>query len=312
MPDLPWTVLDVLAEKPDEPTWESLPAIWDAYAAERAAGRSPLSAAVAVAVRADRLGHAFAVGYPAALEHLLPGAPLPCALCATEAGGNSPRAIATTLEPYGDGYKLDGTKTFVTFGTLAEELIVVARAGDKPDGRPDIVVVRIPANRAGVTLEELPPTSFVPEIAHARVTLDGVSVGKDERLEGDGYLGYLKPFRTIEDIHVLGATLGYVIGWARRVGTSNELFADLCADLVVLDALLAAEPLDPRTHIVLHGAYRSVTGTLCGDGFASVLARAAQDEHLRWERDEKLLAIASKAREARFQAASKVLGLTVG
>ena len=74
------TVLDVLAQERDEPTWQSLTHVWDAYAEERAAGCSPFAAGVRVAARADRLGHAFAVGYPAALEHLFQGPTvLPCA-----------------------------------------------------------------------------------------------------------------------------------------------------------------------------------------------------------------------------------------
>ena len=142
---------------------------------------------------------------------------LPCALCVTEANGNSPRAIATSLSPAPGGYRLDGNKTFVTFGTLAKALIVVARVGEKSDGRPDLAVVRIPAERVGVRLVELPPTPFVPEVVHASVHLDGAEVRDHERLAGDGYLEYVKPFRTVEDIHVVGATLGYLVGLARRV-----------------------------------------------------------------------------------------------
>ena len=312
MAEPPLAVLDALAQNRDEATWQSLPELWNAYASERAAGRSPFSASVVVATRADRLGQAFAVGYPAALEHLVPGVELPCALCVTEAEGNSPRAIATTLQPIEGGYRLDGTKTFVTFGTLAKSLIIVARAGAKPDGRPDLAVVQIPAGRRGTSLSELPETPFVPEIVHARLELDGVEVLESERLSGDGYLRYVKPFRTIEDIHVVGAALGYVIGWARRVDASNDLVADLSADLVALGALLATDPLDPKTHVALHGCHRRAMRALHSDEFALLLDRASRDERDRWKRDERLLAIASKARDARFAAALTSLGLDPG
>ena len=308
MPEAPPTVLDLLAEDRAQAPLRSLGELWAAYAAERAAGRSPFSSAVSVAAACDRLGHAFAVGYPAALEHLIPDVELPCALCATEADGNSPRAIATTLAPVGPAYVLDGTKTFVTFGSLAKALIVVARVGQKPDGRPDLAVVRIPAGRDGVILEELPQTPFVPEVPHARVRFQRVEVRSDERLPGDGYLRYVKPFRTIEDIHVVGATLGYAVGWARRTGADSSLIAGLCSDLVALDGLRAFEPLDPRAHVALEGVYHGVTATLSGEAFGRMLEAANEAERERWARDKTLLSVASKARRARFARAIEDIG----
>jgi len=306
------SLLDLLAERSIGTAWQSLPELWDAYAVERAGGRSPFSAAVQVAGRADRLGHAFAVGYPAALEHLSPGVLLPCALCATEAQGNSPRAIETTLTEVGESYRLDGEKTFVTFGTLAKTLIIVARSGLKPDGRPDIVVVQVPADRAGVHVEELPPGPFVPEVAHAWLRLEGVQVHPGERLPGDGYLQYVKPFRTIEDIHVLGSTLAYLVGWARRVGAPSTWIAELSADLVALDALRAEEPLDARAHIALHGCYRRLIQTAQGEELRRLLESASDAERERWLRDAALLKVASKARERRFEAATRAIGLDRG
>jgi len=303
------SVLDFLSEKPADASWQSLPEVWDGYASERARGRSPFSAAVQVAAQANRLGHAFAVGYPAALEQLLPGVRLPCALCATEAQGNSPRAIETALTEVSEGHRLHGDKTFVTFGTLAKTLIIVARTGLKPDGRPNIVAVQIPANRAGVLVEELPPGPFVPEVVHARLRLDGVQVLAGERLPGDGYLRYLKPFRTIEDIHVAGSTLGYLMGWARRVGASGAWLSELSADLVALDALRTADPLDPRTQIALHGCYARLTKLALGDELRRLLNSATDAERERWTRDQALLKVASKARELRFAAAMKAIGL---
>lgn len=308
MSDTPPTVLAVLDGNPAEATWGSLEEVWAAYASARKAGRTPLHAAVHVAAGADRLGHAFAVGYPAALEHLIPGIDLPCALCVTEAEGNSPRAIATTLEAADGHYLLRGTKTFVTFGTLAKALIIAARVGQLPDGRPDLAVVRIPADREGVVLTELPPTPFVPEVVHASLALDGVSVFDEERMPGDGYLGYVKPFRTIEDVHVYGATLGYLLGWARRARVVEDLLPDISASLLALDGLLALDALDPRAHVALHGVHRRVTDLLEGEGFTELLATADEGERQRWSRDRALLGIAQKARRARFARALEDLG----
>ena len=301
------TLLDVLSRGDGAPPRERLSDVWGAYRSERALGSTPFEAAVKVAATVDRLGFAFAVGYPAALEQMVTGVELPCALCVTEAKGNSPRAIETTLERRGDRFELRGTKTFVTFGNLAETLLIVARVGAKPDGRPDLVVVQIPAVRKGVELQDLPATPFVPEVPHTSVRLDGVEVLESERLPGDGYLNYVKPFRTIEDIHVVGATLGYLVGLARRTQSSATLIAELSADLVALDGLRGGHPLDPRVHIALHDVYQSVTRLVGSEDFARLLDGAPEDERERWERDRALLQVASRAREARFDKATKEL-----
>jgi acyl-CoA dehydrogenase len=301
-------LLDALSGGLEATPKGSLSEVWSAYARNRARGATPFVAAVHVASQADRLGFAFAVGYPAALQHMVPGVELPCALCVTEAEGNHPRAIRTTLEPTTDGFVLEGSKSFVTFGTMAAALIIVARVGDRADGRPDLAVVRIPADRTGIELHERPATPFAPEVPHARLTLHQVEVREEERLPGDGYLGYVKPFRTIEDIHVVGAAIGYLVGVARRSGAPAEVLAELGAALAALDRLSLEAPLDPRVHVALHGVYRRLIEATKSDDFAQLWLSAPEDERARWERDQALLRVASKARDARFRRALEQLG----
>ena len=301
------TVLGVLLRPVLPEPRRDLDEVWEAYRAARETDRSPFGAAVGVASEVDRLALAFGVGYPAALEHLVPEIDFPSALCVTEANGNAPRAIQTSLVRGGSGYALCGTKSFVTFGDRARALLVVARIGDKPDGRPDLVVVRIPGDREGIELRELPQTPFVPEVPHRSVRFDGVTVHEEERLPGDGYLDYVKPFRTVEDIHVVGTVLGYLLGLARRVGVATTWLAELAADLAALDRLRLAPPLDPRVHIALHGVYRRLRALTNAEAFAALLRDAPEDERKRWERDHALLEVASKAREARFERAAAEL-----
>lgn len=300
-------LLDVLLAGAGAEPVRDLERVWREYQATCEAGGSLFVAAVLVASRCDRLGLAFAVGYPAAVQELSEGTELPCALCVTEEDGTHPRAVKTTLERRGGRYELDGTKTFVTFGNLAKTLLVAARVGAKPDGRPDLALVRIPADRAGVSLQVHPPMPFGPEIPHARLALDRVEVRDEERLPGDGYSRYVKPFRTIEDIHVLGAALGYLIGVVRRVNGSACLLAGLSATLVSLAGLRALSALDPRGHIVLQGAYQQVVDLIDGEEMRGVWQTASDDERERWQRDRPLLDVASRARTARFERAQQEL-----
>jgi len=300
-------LLDVLSAGSAGRPQGRLDEVWAGYEALREAGAEPFAAAALIGSRVDRLGLAFGVGYPAALQQLSPGIELPCALCVTEEDGAHPRAMKTTLNAVGGGHELNGTKTFVTFGKSAATLLVAAKVGDKPDGRPDLAVVRIPATRTGVVLHALPPTPFAPEIPHARLELHHVEVREGERLPGDGFTRYVKPFRTIEDIHVLGAAIGYLIGVTRRMNGSVLLLADLGAALVALDWLCAAPPLDPRAHIVLQGVYQRVVALADGPELAAVWQAAPDDERKRWRRDRPLLDVAFRARRARFERAREEL-----
>jgi hypothetical protein len=302
-------LLDVLSLGDEGASVQSLSEIWSVYSEKRTAGATPFVAAVHVAARVDRLGFAFAAGYPAALQHLVADVSLPCALCVTEAGGNHPRAIQTTLERAGDGFVLRGSKSFVTLGDLAADLVIAARAGDKPDGLPDLAVVRIPRDRAGIELTAHPPTPFAPEVPHARLELRGVEVRPEERLPGDGYLDYVKPFRTIEDIHVLGAAVGYLIGVAVRCMAPSVLVATLVSALAALDRLSLEPPLSPSAHIALHGVIQQLMWLTQREDFARLWQAAPEPERVRWKRDQALLQVASKAREARFQAATRRLAL---
>ena len=295
----------------DQALRSSVHAVWDSYHGARDSGADPFYSAVRVASTVDRLGLAFAAGYSAALEHLIPEVILPCALCVTEADGNHPRAIKASLNAFdsGAGYTLDGAKTFVTFGNMAKTLIVAARVGEQSDGKPEIAVVRIPADREGVSLNELPAIPFVPEIPHARVEFHDVRVDDGERMSGDGYLDYVKPFRTVEDIHVFATASAYLLGLAKRCAGPAGWTSELCALIATLDRLRAALPLDPGVHVALHGAIENLSRLMSRDEFAKLWAGAPAEERARWERDRKLLQVASAAREARFRKAASQLGL---
>jgi acyl-CoA dehydrogenase len=91
------------------------------------------------------------------------------------------------------GYVLSGAKRWSTMGPLADELIVVAKAGDGPDGRPLLSAVRVDPRAPGLTLTEMAPTPFVPEVPHAELRFDRVAVPESAVLPGDGYADYTTP-----------------------------------------------------------------------------------------------------------------------
>jgi len=284
---------------------DSLADWWAATAAERDAYALPIDRAMVGGARADRVGFAFAAGYAEALRALVPGATGISALCATEEEGNQPRAIRTTLVADGAGFVVTGRKRWATVASEASSLLVVASAGQAADGRNQLKVVRVPADAEGVRIRAT-SAPFVPEIPHAEVELDRVRVAAADVLPGDGYADYLKPFRTVEDLHVHGALAGYLIGVARRHGFARELVERWLAIAVTTRALAAADVKAATTHAALAGLIELVTREVAV--LEAAWAAAPDDEHARWCRDRPLLKVAGSARAARRERAWASLG----
>jgi alkylation response protein AidB-like acyl-CoA dehydrogenase len=261
------------------------------------------------AAAADGVAGAFLSGYRAALARLIPNLPAGRAvcLCATESAGAHPRAIATRLEPDGDGFRVTGRKQWVTGGPLADLLLVVASTGVDATGKNRLRLVQVDARAPGVTIEPMPPTPFVPEIPHAQVALDRVRVAADALLPGDGYDRYLKPFRTVEDIHVHAAVLAFLLAAAVRRDLPRPLRDELAAALVLARALAGAAPLAAETHVALAGALAQAQRLA-----AQVRAALPAEDSLGplLDRDLPLLQVAGKARAARIEAAWAALSET--
>ncbi|MBX3203944.1 MAG: acyl-CoA dehydrogenase family protein [Labilithrix sp.] len=271
----------------------------------------------------DRLGFAFVGGYRAALSRLLAwgaetlgdAAPRPfpwpsidarMSLAATESGGAHPRAIATTLREESGALVVRGEKTFATLASSSEAMLVVASRGADADGKNRLALVRVRTSAPGVVVADRPPTPFAPEIPHARVTLDDVVVASEDVLPGDGYDVYLKPFRTIEDTHVLAAALGLVVRSARAFGFDRVVAETACAQALSLRALAERAPSDPAGHVALAGLFQGARTLLTTHAGEWQKAGAAVAE--RWHRDAPLLVVADGARQKRTAAAWEILG----
>src|SRR5690606_36403573 len=128
------------AATPDVPAW---------WRGELSRDEStPFERALAGGLAADRLGWALASGYQAALRAMIPELPreVPVAFCISEADGNSPKAIRSSLVADGDGFRLSGEKRWSTLGPAAGLLLVAARE-PAPAGAtgPSIRFVRVAA-----------------------------------------------------------------------------------------------------------------------------------------------------------------------
>lgn len=98
------------------------------------------------------------------------------ALALEETSRHAPTRIATTATRSGDGYILNGAKTFVLDGHIADVLIVVARTSGGRDQRDGITLFLVPADAAGVTRTR---TIMLDSRNAAKIGLDNVQVGAD-------------------------------------------------------------------------------------------------------------------------------------
>ncbi|MBJ8346429.1 acyl-CoA dehydrogenase family protein [Antrihabitans sp. YC2-6] len=299
----------LLTESPTPPAIESVAAAWQHHRTVADRFESPVDIAAAAGFGADRLGYAFLSGYRAALQKLLPAIPSDSmvALCATESGGGHPSAIKTLLTPSGDGWELTGTKSFVTLGSAADVLIVFATTGTSAQGQNQLRAVSVDSKSPGVRIDDREPLEFAPEIPHAALTLDRVAVSPDDVLPGDAYSLYLKPFRTIEDLHVLAAGIGWLTQIARRSDWPPNIVERLLALLTTVRALAAAQASAASTHIALGGTFTLFIELL--DDLETQWTTTDPELRELWARDRPLLSIAGFVRAKRLEAAWRTLTL---
>ncbi|MEM7079784.1 MAG: acyl-CoA dehydrogenase family protein [Pseudomonadota bacterium] len=98
------------------------------------------------------------------------------ALALEEGHRHSPYAIATTAQASGDGYTLNGNKTFVLDGHVADQLIVVARSGGNSGDRDGLSLFLVDRGADGVSVTR---TKMADSRNAANVALSNVSVGAD-------------------------------------------------------------------------------------------------------------------------------------
>jgi len=152
-------------------------------AAGRTLAASPLVSTALIGASALELG-ATPAQKAAWLPGLLAGETL-VALASEEGPHHLPTRVATTARREGAGFVIDGSKSFVIDGHVADLLIVSARIGGATDDRDGITLFLVPADAPGVRRQR---QSMVDSRNAARIVLDGVAVGAEAVLGtlGDG------------------------------------------------------------------------------------------------------------------------------
>lgn len=283
---------------------------WPRHRALAAGGRRSIEVAILGGAAADRVAWAFGSAFQAALRVLVPGLEEDrlAALCITEKQGNLPRDLQTTLRREGADLVLDGAKHWATLGPDGALFLVAARDVEaSTDARPALRLVRVPVGTPGLHVDTMPPTTFVPEIPHARLRFENLRLPASAEIAGDAYALHVKPFRTLEDLHVHAAVLAYLVREARRLSWPREWIARAISTLLAFDAISGMDPATSTTHVALAGALAD-GDRLAQEADVHWQASADREAADRWQRDRALMGIASKARTARTQRAWERLG----
>lgn len=259
---------------------------------------TPFTLAVLGGRLAATPGLAFLAGYQGALRALWPAAPRTLgALCVTENRSTRPADLSTRL----DGLQLSGRKDFVTAAEAADWLLVVARV-EAADAAPQLALGVVRNGDPGVRIETLPALPLMPDVSHGRLYLDSAHC---ERLAGDGWDAYAKPFRTIEDLHVLSALSAWLYGVGADCTWPQALQLRLLGLLAGCAEVSRLCVRSATTHVVLAGLFAQFAA-LRNEIDAAMAAGPAQWAML-WQRDSGVLDIARTAREKRLQNALAAL-----
>jgi acyl-CoA dehydrogenase len=166
------------------------------------------------------------------------------ALSEPEAGSDV-AAMATTARDEGDAWVLDGAKTWISNGGIADFYVVFARTGEAP-GAKGLSAFVVDADTPGLSVVERIPLIAPHPLATLR--FDGCRVPKD-RLIGTAGEGFKIAMATLD---VFRSTVGAAaLGFARRAldealtrASTRKLFGAPLSDLQLTQAALADMALD--------------------------------------------------------------------
>ncbi len=177
------------------------------------------------------------------------------------AAGSDAAALATTATPDGDGWVLDGEKTWISNAGLADFYVVFARTSDGPRGLSAFVV---PADTPGVEVTGQIPTASPHPLGTLRFTDCRVPRSALLGEPGQGMriaLATLDVFRSTVGAAALGfarRALDETLGHVRR----REVFGGTLADLPVVQQKLAemATEVDASALMVYRAAWTKDAG----------------------------------------------------
>ncbi len=172
--------------------------------------------------------------------------------------GSDVAAMATTARREGDHFVLDGAKTWISNGGIADFYTVFARTGEAP-GAKGLSVFVVDANTPGLEIAER--IEVIAPHPLARLRFNGCRVSADRLLgkQGDGFriaMSVLDVFRSTVGAAALGMARR-ALDEALRHSSSRQLFGAPLSDLQLTQAAIAdmALAVDASALLVYRSAW---------------------------------------------------------
>ncbi len=135
--------------------------------------------------------------------------------------GAHPKYLKTRATREGDWFKLNGEKTYLTNGPIADFYVVIAITGMEQD-RKQLSAFLVPRGTNGLTQTGPIQLDFLRPSLHGGIKLENAMIPGSNALgpEGQAYQSIIKPFREIEDAALMGPMVG---GLARQLELAVKL-----------------------------------------------------------------------------------------
>ena len=212
------------------------------------------------------------------------------ALSEPEAGSDV-AAMATTAKADGDHVKLDGEKTWISNGGIADHYVVFARTGEAPGAR-GLSAFMVDTDTPGLSVAER--IDVIAPHPLARLTFDGVRVPVTNRLGKPGE-GFKVAMATLD---IFRSTVGAAaLGFARRAlhetvehAATRKLFGAPLGDLQMTQATIAdsATEVDAAALLVYRAAWVKDIGPT-GLGAERVTREAAMAKMFATEAAQRVI-----------------------
>lgn len=201
-------------------------------------------------------------GTPEQKARWLPGARAGTAIAAFALSepdaGSDVAALSTTASRDGAGWRLDGTKTWISNGGIADQYVVFARTGEAPGAR-GLSAFIVPASIEGLTIAEridviAPHPLATLKFEACRLPADAL-IGQ----AGEGFkiaMSVLDVFRTTVGAAALGFGMR-ALDEARERARTRKMFGGTLGDLQLTQASIgqSAAELDAAALLIARAGY---------------------------------------------------------
>jgi acyl-CoA dehydrogenase len=178
-------------------------------------------------------------------------------------GGSDVAALRTTATKDGDGWRLNGRKTWISNGGIAGQYVVFARTGEAP-GAKGLSAFVVPADAPGLIVEARIDVSAPHPLATLRFENCRVEPSALLGKPGDGFK------IAMSTLDVFRSTVGAAaLGFARRAldeaiafSKSRKVFGAALSDMQLTQAALAeaATEIDAAALLIYRAAWTKDTG----------------------------------------------------